>query len=351
MALIHYLTRIRFADRVIEDALSEDVGMLGIRRPLLVADADAASDLLDRVLDALPVDRPAPPVLRLASDAAEGVVFQALSDAAADGIIALGGIAALSLARHAAAPVGGIGQRPLIAVPATTRSVGIEPLETRTADGEAMARPNDRLPDVVLCDPTVTLAQGAAATAAAGMDALAHCIEAYLGTMWNPPADGIALDGVRRAREHLVRAVEAGDDREARRQMMAAALDAGLSAQKGLGAAEALADALEEMAGAPHGRFHAALLPAVLAFNRPAVEARLPALAGALGAGAADAIGDTLAGLAGRIALPSRLDGLKLSPERRIAIARRAAERPAARTNPRHATAADYVAMLESAGA
>ena len=127
---------------------------------------------------------------------------------------------------------------PVIALPTTTANVGLGPVSERLGSGAGV-------PVLILCDPTLTLAADAAATAADGMDALIHCLEAYRGTAWNPPADGIALEGVRRAAAYLERAVMDGNDIEARREMLAAALNAGLAAQKGLGGVHALALALE----------------------------------------------------------------------------------------------------------
>jgi alcohol dehydrogenase class IV len=241
----------------------------------------------------------------------------------------------------------------MIAVPTSTACVGLQPVLARMGRGARRGRAADSamLPDVVLCDPTLTLGQSESATAAAGMDALAHCIEAYLSMTWNPPADGIALDGVRRASANLDRAVHHGGDLDARREMMAAALDAGLAAQKGLGSVEALSHALEAETGlpVPHGHLHAALLPVVLAFNAPAINPRMAALRDALRVSRDDDVGPALSTLGARIHLPQDLRWLQLDGAGRTRIARRAAEHPSTSTNPRHATCDDYVRMLEHA--
>jgi alcohol dehydrogenase class IV len=180
---------------------------------------------------------------------------------------------------------------------------------------------------------------------------MTHCIEAFLGTTWNPPADGIALDGIRRAAASLSRAVDHGSDLAARRNMMAAALNAGLASQKGLGAAHALALALEiEISpDAPHGYFHAALLPAVLAFNAPAIQNRLSDLREALNLPPQADVPDALMAFGVGISLPRSLKSLALDNAMRKRVANRALEDPASQTNPRHATAADYIRMLEHA--
>jgi alcohol dehydrogenase class IV len=360
MSLITYLTRIHFADRVLEDALGEEAAKLGLRRPAVVCDAAAeAGDALDRVFDALPRcatpvgPRRAPLRLTLAALAREAEFW---AGAGCDGAIGVGGPAALDLARalgRAGPERAGAGvpaAAPVVAIPTTTASVGLGPLAPALG-----ATADARLPTLILCDPTLTLAAGPAETAAAGMDALVHCLEAWLGGAWNPPADGIALDGLRRAGRWLARAVEDGRDLAARRELLAAALDAGLAAEKGLGGVRALAHALEDEArlgtphGTPHGALHAALVRPVLAFNAPAVSDRLEGAREALDLPSGVEPGEALAALGARLGLPGRLGGLGLQDATLRRVARRAAEDPATLTNPRHATAADYLAMLEAA--
>ncbi|MCX7341274.1 MAG: iron-containing alcohol dehydrogenase [Hyphomicrobiales bacterium] len=361
MALINYLTRIHFADLVLEDALAEQLRLLGVRRPLIVTDRVGGHEALARVTDALPSTIEVR--IRLvsgasASDRLVDDIAAAFAAGACDGFIGLGGKVALSLTRRAvherrtsAAPAAD--GTAMIAIPTTTACVGLQPLfgckvcgGRRTGTVAAAM-----LPDVVLCDPTLTLDQDEAATAAAGMDALTHCIEAYLGTTWNPPADGIALDGVRRARSSLGNAVRDGANLDARREMLAAALDAGLASQKGLGSVEALAEAVEDEINADvaHGSLHAALLPPVLAFNAPAIGARLGTLREALQIASDDAMPEAIAALGAGIRLPVTLAPFGLDRAARGRIARRAAEHPATRTNPRHVTAADYLRILEHA--
>lgn len=377
MSLITYLTRIHFAERVLEDALPEEMTRLGIRRVLVLHDGAAGSgEALDRLLCALPVHCDA--VLSAAEDG--GPDARAGSAATArdcDAVLGLGGRLALGLALRLAEPRtrGAAAALPVLAVPTTIGCVGIAPMppgpamsaaETALTAGSGRAAP--RLPAVVLCDPTLTLQAAPAETAAAGMDALVHCIETFLATAWNPPADGMALEGVRRAGLWLVRAVERPDDVEARREMLAVALNGALAGQKGLGAVHALAHALEQelaesappapphpapCAAALHGRLHAALLPPVLRFNAPAVGDRFATLAQALAlpreATGAEALAIALADLGARIGLPPGLGRLALGRTVLDRAAMRAAEDPANLTNPRHATAADYRAMLQEA--
>ncbi len=344
MSLIGYVTRIHFADRVLEDALPEELRTFAVRRPLVLTDAAGEADeAFDRLADLLPSHavpiRHADTVLARHGRAS---VLALAADSGADAVIGLGGAVALDLARIVAREA--LPAVPVIALPTTTANVGLGPVAERL--GHAAG-----IPALILCDPTLTLAADAAATAADGMDALIHCLEAYLCTAWNPPADGIALEGLRRAAAYLERAVTDGSDIEARREMLAAALNAGLAAQKGLGGVHALALALEAEAGRTlrHGRLHAALLPPVMTFNAPAVADRLPALRAALRlAPGADVIA-ALGALGARIGLPERLTSLHLDAPALARVALRAAEGGANRTNPRHATAADYRHMLEAA--
>src|SRR5690606_28562549 len=114
-----------------------------------------------------------------------------------------------------------------------------------------------------ICDPDLTLGLPAGLTAATGMDAIAHCIETFLSAAFNPPADGIALEGLARGWNSLLRAVEEPSDREARRDMMSASLSGALAFQKGLGCVHSLSHALGGvMPTLHHGTLNALFLPA-----------------------------------------------------------------------------------------
>ena len=135
-----------------------------------------------------------------------------------------------------------------------------------------------------IIDPELTLGLPPGATAATGIDALTHCIEAYISKGQHPLADAMALDGTRRVARNLIRAVKDGkNDVEARLEMMAAAMMGAIAFQKGLGACHSLAHALTPIAGTHHGLANALCLPAVLEYNRAAVPERLAAVAIALG--------------------------------------------------------------------
>ena len=345
MTLITYVTRIHFADRILEDALAEELARCNSRRPLIVAEADPATDaVIERLFDALPV-RAEPVHFTGAGDRLTAGDLPSArrthGEAGCDALIGFGGARPLDLARLMGAALGA----PVIAVPTRTESVGLGSLGVPFARTGAGHR---TVPNAILCDATLTLAADAPTTAAAGMVALVHCLEAYLGTAYNPPADGIALEGLRRAARYLEQAVAEPADLDARRELLAAALNAGLAAQKGLGGIEAAARALEAEA-APEirrGSCHAALLPEILAFNAPAIADRLAAIAGSVGLPAGGDPVTALVDLARRVDLPARLAALGVEAGMLAAAAAGAAEDVANRTNPRHATARDYHTMM-----
>lgn len=376
MSLIRYLTRIHFADGVVEAALPVEVERLGLRRPLVVTDAGVvAAGVLERVLGTLPASvdvtvydgTPESPTETAALDAA--ALYRARR---CGGLIGLGGGSALDLAkavcilaahegplRRYAAVEGGVarirsGMPPLIAIPTTAGSgseVGTAAL-IRFGDGRKLGLISPHLiPTVAICDPTLTLGLPPRLTAGTGMDALTHCVEAYVATAFNPPADGIALDGLARIAASLERAVDNGGDIAARREMMAAALNGALAFQKGLGGVHAMSHALGGLDGyrLHHGTLTGVLLPHVLAFNAPAVGHRFPALRHAMGVPEGVDLGDAVARLAARVGMPARLGEMGVD---RAAIERAAplAERDHTNgTNPRRTGAADYRRLLEAA--
>ena len=348
MTLITYVTRIHFADRILEDALAEELARCRSRRPLIVTEADGTGEeLLERLFDALPVAaepvRFIPAGSRLAAtDLASARELH--QGAGCDAVIGFGGMRPLDLARLLASRLAAR----VIAVPTRTESVGLGPLGVpfaRAAGREA------KVPAAILCDATLTLGADPRSTAEAGMVALVQCLEAYLGTAFNPPADGIALDGLHRAVRHLEPAVEGPPDLACRRELLAAALNAGLAAQKGFGGIEAAARALEEEVepALRHGAAHAALLPAVLAFNRPAIADRIAAIAAAFGLPEGADLGLALVDLARRVGLPERLATIGVEAGMLDRAAPAAAADAANRTNPRHARAEDYRTMMLAA--
>lgn len=376
MSFIQYLTRIHFADGVLEEALAAEIDALTARRVLVTTERSAVgTGLLDRVLGALPARMTVVVYDRTPPDPREADVLEAAAlFAAADGsaIVALGGGAPLdlakavgviashggSLARYAAVE-GGVARirdvlPPIIAIP-TTAGTGSEVgrgTVVSLADGRRLGLVSPFLvPEAAICDPTLTLGVGALLTAATGMDALSHCVETFLATAYNPPADGIAIDGLTRAAANIERAVADGGDLDARREMMAASMNGALALQKGLGGVHALSHALGAAVDhpLPHGALNAVLLPHVLAFNAPAVGHRYDTLKRAMGLPPTADLGLAIASLAARIGLPARLSQMGVDEDAVRRAAPLAARDHTSATNPRRATAADYLRILQAA--
>ena len=133
------------------------------------------------------------------------------------------------------------------------------------------------LPAIVIADPELTVGMPAFITAGTGMDALAHCLEAYCAPGYHPMADGIALEGMRLVFENLPKAFANGKDLTARAHMMSAAAMGATAFQKGLGAIHSLSHPIGALYDTHHGMTNAVFMPYVLAFNRPAVEERIDA--------------------------------------------------------------------------
>jgi alcohol dehydrogenase class IV len=368
--LISYMSRIQFDFGALR-LLPGELALLGVKRPLLVTDPGVRSaGLVERVLAAL--DRAATPVFQdTPSNPTEAAADAALAlyrVHRCDGVVALGGGSAIDLAKAVAllathpGSLGDYGVRgggstgigeiaPVLAIP-TTAGTGAEVGRAATltlSSGRKIACVSLKLiPRTAICDPELTLSLPPMMTAATGMDALSHGIESYLSTSVNPPAAAIALDCVERAGRWIERAVSHGDDREARWQMLMAALEGGLTFQKGLGAVHAAGHPLGAL-GYHHGTLNAILLPPVLRFNAQAVPEKIARLKAALGLTPGEDLADWIEQLTRRIGLPTRLSELGLDPALIPDLAEEASHEHLSATNPRPATAADYRGILDAA--
>jgi hypothetical protein len=378
MAYIYYLTHIHLG----YDALAQlpaECARAGMRRPLIVSDKGVvAAGLVQRVLDAAKLGD-APVFDDTPSNPTEAMVRAAAAryrEAACDGLIAVGGGSSIDLAKGVAIAVAHPGPltqyatieggsekitsacAPLIAVP-TTAGTGSE-----VARGAIVILDDGRklgfhswhlLPKAALCDPGLTLGLPPALTAATGMDAIAHCIETFLSAAFNPPADGIALDGLERAWAHIGRATADGSDRDARLNMMSASMQGAMAFQKGLGCVHSLSHPL---GGVPvggrtslhHGTLNAVLLPAVLRFNESAdsviANHRYARMRRAMGlpdnADVAQAVHDMTA----RLGLPTGLAQMGVDASVFDKVIAGALADHCHKTNPRIASADDYRRML-----
>ncbi len=209
------------------------------------------------------------------------------------------------------------------------------------------------VPRVAICDPELTLGLPSALTAATGMDAIAHCIETFLAPAFNPPADGIALDGLWRAWRHIERATREPGDRVARMNMMSASMQGALAFQKGLGCVHSLSHSLGGInPRLHHGTLNAIFLPAVLAFNQEAPSVRnenkLERIAVAMGLNGGNQVASAVRAMTQRLDLPTGLAQLDVTPAAFPDIIAGALKDHSHKTNPREALAADYRDMLEA---
>jgi alcohol dehydrogenase class IV len=375
MTTISYLTTVQFENGALQQLGSALAG-LGLSRPMVVTDQGIVrSGLIDRLLEAtggIPEERifadtPANP-----TEAAVDAAVERYRATGSDGLIAFGGGSPMDLAKavalkatHAgdlvdyAASRGGSARitaaaAPVVAVP-TTAGTGSEVGRAAVIimnDGPKRAIVSPFLvPRLAICDPLLTLGLPHAMTAGTGMDAIAHCVETLLSPRINPPADAIALDGLARGADWIIRACDDGRDTEARWQMMMASLQGGLAFQKGLGAVHALSHALATVPFPVlhHGTLNAVLLPTVLRFNEPAAGDKYRRMRAALGLEAGIDLADWFAGLNERLGLPAGLNAMGVDRNILPAMARMAIDDFSAGTNPRPATEDDYLAMLDAA--
>jgi 4-hydroxybutyrate dehydrogenase len=298
-------------------------------------------------------------------------------DQRCDGLIAVGGGSSIDLAKGVAiaathdgplvgfATIEGGSARitervaPLIAVP-TTAGTGSEVARGAiliVADGRKLGFHSWHLvPKTALLDPELTVGLPPGLTAATGMDAIAHCLETFMAPAVNPPADGIALDGLQRGWAHIERATRDGRDIDARWQMMSASMQGAMAFQKGLGCVHSLSHSLGGVdPRLHHGTLNAMFLPAVVRFNAAAPsiqhEQRLQRMAQAMGLAGCDAHGHALADALGamnvRLGLPTGLAAMGVTPALFERVIDGAMADHCHKTNPRIATRDDYRAMLE----
>lgn len=213
------------------------------------------------------------------------------------------------------------------------------------------------IPTVAISDPSLTLGLSAQLTAATGMDAMTHNLEAYLAVGYHPMCDAIALKGISLAAQFLPAAVANGLNMEARSQMMMASLMGAVAFQKGLGTVHSLAHPLSTVAGMHHGLSNAILLPHVMRFNLPEVTTRLADVAAALGvdtrgmppAQAAEAAIAAIENLNRSIGLPSRLGEAGVRQEMIPVMAPKAMQDGCRLLNPRSTTLQDMEMLYQQA--
>jgi alcohol dehydrogenase class IV len=380
MSSFTYLTQILIEFGALK-FLADECQKHGITKPLIVTDAGIkAAGLLLKTLDAMAGFQcavfdatPSNP-----TEAAVRAATALCHASNCNGLIALGGGSSIDCAKGVAIAAthpgpmttyatieGGSGRitdkvLPLIAVP-TTAGTGSEVARGAIVivdDGRKLGFHSWHLvPKAAILDPELTLGLPPLMTAATGMDALAHCMETFMSTAFNPPADGIALDGLARCWSHIEAATRNGQDRDARLQMMSASMQGALAFQKGLGCVHSLSHSLGGInPKLHHGTLNAVFLPAVIAFNAkvPALKAerRLERMAEAMGlpasANPAQSLGEAIRAMNHKLGLPSGLAAMGVVEAQFDAIVQGALADHSHKTNPREASDQDYRDMLQA---
>ncbi|MDX1710586.1 MAG: iron-containing alcohol dehydrogenase [Rhodovibrionaceae bacterium] len=361
-----YPTTILFGPGRIRN-LARACAAAGIARPLLVTDPGLAA--LPAVQDAVAANEAEGLATAVFAEVKGNPVGQNVEDGVAafragghDGVIAFGGGSALDAGKAIAfaaaqdAPIWEFEDRgdlwkkanaeaiaPVIAVP-TTAGTGSEVgrasviLDERDGVKKVIFHPR-MLPVTVISDPELTVGLPAHITAATGMDALAHCLEAYCAPAFHPMSEGIAVEGLRLIREWLPRAVEDGADVAARAHMLVAASMGSVAFQKGLGAIHAMSHPVGAAYDTHHGLTNACVMPYVLAFNRPAIEGKMQRLAAWLELPGADedglrAVLDWTLELRRRFGVPHTLAEMGVEEARLPELVAAAAVDPTAGGNP-----------------
>ena len=357
-----YPTSVRFGAGRIKE-LPKVVMAAGMRNPLLVTDpglaglpmvADAIASLKEAGLQAAVFSdvKPNP----LGSNIEAGVAaFKAGNH---DGVIAFGGGSGLDAGKVIAFMSGQTrpvwdfedigdywkradeaGIAPIVAVPTTAgtgsevgRAGVISNEETHTK--KIIFHPR-MLPATVICDPELTVGMPRMITVGTGMDALAHCLEAYSSPFYHPMSEGIALEGMRLVFENLPKVAADGSDLEARGHMMSAAAMGAVAFQKGLGAIHSLSHPVGAIYDTHHGMTNAVFTPYVLQYNKPAIEQKFERLAGFLGiTGGYQGVLEAILKLREDLGVPHTLAGINVDGEKRELIAEMAVVDPTAGGNP-----------------
>ncbi|MCA0922234.1 iron-containing alcohol dehydrogenase [Pseudooceanicola nanhaiensis] len=371
-----YPTAIKFGAGRIKE-LPEACKQAGISKPLLVTDKGLAA--LPITQDTLAIMEaaglgaalfaevdPNPTEINLAAGIA------AYKAGGHDGVIAFGGGSGLDLAKTIAFMAGqtrpvwdfeDIGDwwtradaskiAPIVAVP-TTAGTGSEVgratvlTNSETHYKKIIFHPK-MLPAVVICDPELTVGMPRMITAGTGMDAFAHCLEAYSSPFYHPMSQGVALEGLRLVNEYLPRAYADGTDLEARAHMMSAAMMGAVAFQKGLGVIHALSHPVGALYNTHHGTTNAVVMPACLDFNRPEIEDRLDKAAAYMGiAGGYEGFCARVVELNEMLGIPAKLSALGVGTDKIDLLTEMALTDPSVGGNPVAMTVENTKALFEA---
>jgi 4-hydroxybutyrate dehydrogenase len=371
-----YPTAIRFgAGRISE--IADACRSTGMTNPLLVTDRGLADmEITQNTLDLLKKDSfsgamfaevdPNPTDTNVAAGLE---VYRAGNH---DGVIAFGGGSGLDLAKVLAFMSGQTrplwdfedvgdwwtradpdGIDPIVAVP-TTAGTGSEVgrasiITNSTEHSKKIIFHPKMLPSVVICDPELTVGMPQFLTAGTGLDAFAHCVEAFCSPHYHPMSQGIALEGMRLVQTYLPRAYADGTDIEARAHMMAAASMGATAFQKGLGAIHALSHPIGAVHHTHHGTTNAVVMPPVLRFNQPKIEGVLGQAADYLGIkGDFEGFYDYVINLNNSMNIPKNLTDFGVIDPDLNALTKSALEDPSTGGNPVEMTYDNTLALFKA---
>ena len=371
-----YPTSIRFgAGRIVE--IAEACKDIGIKKPLLVTDKGLAKlDITNKTLDILckaglgrsifsDVD-PNPTELNATSGIA---IFK---EGKHDGVIAFGGGSGIDLGKLIAFMVGQkrpiwdfedvgdwwtraetTGIKPIIAIP-TTAGTGSEVgrasviTNSQTKEKKIIFHPKF-LPEVVICDPELTVGMPSSITAGTGMDAFAHCLEAYCSPHYHPLSQGIALEGMRLVKENLPIVFKDGNNISGRAHMMSAAIMGATAFQKGLGLIHAVSHPIGAVHNTHHGTTNAVVMQEALLINRCAIESKIESLCNYLNiSGGFEGFLSFIKNLKIILNIPSSLTELGVKNPNIKALAKSALNDPSCSSNPTKLTQENLISLLKN---
>ncbi len=371
-----YPTAVKFGPGRIQE-LAHFCKQAGLKRPLLVTDkALAALPITARALDLMEAGGLGRAIFSQVdpnpNEANMEAGIAAYKAGGHDGVICFGGGSALDLGKMIALmhdqkvsvwdleDIGDWWTRadadkiaPIVAVP-TTAGTGSEVgragvlTNTTTHKKKIIFHPK-LMPAITICDPELTVGMPKFITAGTGMDALAHCLEAYCSPFYHPMSQGVALEGMRLVFENLPRAYTTPDDLEARAHMMSAAAMGAVAFQKGLGAIHSLSHPVGAVYGTHHGTTNAVVMPMVLDFNRAAIEAKIERAAAYLGiAGGFGGFHEAILELRAKLGIPANLSAMGVEFARLDELTEMALEDPSCGGNPVEMTRENTRALFDA---
>lgn len=376
MTLITYSTRVHYANRVLEEALWSELEVGKFKRPLVLAHkSDLGGEMEERFFSGIPVRAKAEifsEVENVPLEATARKVAEIYSEGKHDVLLAFGSHKAINLGKVARVAIaheddisrysyarGGsrlIGNQlaPMIAAP------GIDGIGSAITAQAPVVLDSDEcvlmmctklIPPIAICDPSLIRNANAREMASAGADAVAHCVEALLSESHNPPAEGIAKDGLLRAFRNLPKAIRDDASNDARQEIVAACLNGALALQKGLGPSHTIFYALNAVSrfALGQGEIGRILLPGFIRFKEMVSPEKRAILEDILGVKNGGDIESTINEFFEKLPLPSKLSELSINESHIEAAADVASKNMATDTSPQKVSKDDYRQIMMNA--